>query len=258
MERIVDIAIVLACCVLSLAVFAWCPALAPEALAAYGGVTGPLTVACFLLSVISALGCEWLSSRRRVAMPVAYCLLCAVAPPAVYFLPAVLYELVRFIREPLPWRIAPVAALAPVVAAAGRGDGPAAMTLVALVAALAALLSLRTSSLLAQRDLTHRTRDDLRERELSMHEGGASSWQEPEGASENGEPEARPREFACLTEREYEIVRLVAEGLDNHEIAAAAFISEGTVRNRISSVLSKTGYKNRTQLAVAWWRARMS
>ena len=75
-------------------------------------------------------------------------------------------------------------------------------------------------------------------------------------AAAAAEPDARPREFECLTEREYEIVRLVAEGLDNHEIAAEAFISEGTVRNRISSVLSKTGYKNRTQLAVAWWRSR--
>ena len=54
----------------------------------------------------------------------------------------------------------------------------------------------------------------------------------------------------------YEVVALIAEGLDNHEIAAAAFISEGTVRNRISSSLQKTGYKNRTQLAVAWWQAR--
>lgn len=70
-------------------------------------------------------------------------------------------------------------------------------------------------------------------------------------------PEGRCRAaFSELTEREYEVVRLVAEGLDNHEISAAAFISEGTVRNRISSVLQKTGHKNRTQLAVAWWQAR--
>ena len=62
--------------------------------------------------------------------------------------------------------------------------------------------------------------------------------------------------FSQLTDREYDVVRLIAEGLDNHEIAAAAFISEGTVRNRISSALQKTGCKNRTQLAVAWWQAR--
>ena len=62
--------------------------------------------------------------------------------------------------------------------------------------------------------------------------------------------------FLGLTDREYEVVQLVSEGLDNHEIAAAAFISEGTVRNRISAALQKTGCKNRTQLAVRWWQAR--
>ena len=37
------------------------------------------------------------------------------------------------------------------------------------------------------------------------------------------------------------------------EIAATAFLSEGTVRNNISSILSKMDLKNRTQIAVAWW-----
>ena len=135
---------------------------------------------------------------------------------------------------------------------------------------------MRTCALTAQRDLTRRTRDDLFERELCVRDAlaaGRTATGDPgvtdDGAAAGGdvvagasaavaaEPDARPREFECLTEREYEIVRLVAEGLDNHEIAAEAFISEGTVRNRISSVLSKTGYKNRTQLAVAWWRLRL-
>lgn len=62
----------------------------------------------------------------------------------------------------------------------------------------------------------------------------------------------RPTPFACLTEREYEVARLVAEGLDNREIAATAYLSEGTVRNNISSILSKMSLKNRTQIAVAY------
>ena len=47
---------------------------------------------------------------------------------------------------------------------------------------------------------------------------------------------------------------LVAEGLDNKEIAARLYLSEGTVRNHISAILQKLALKNRTQLAIAFYR----
>ncbi|MBR6229435.1 MAG: response regulator transcription factor [Eubacterium sp.] len=53
-----------------------------------------------------------------------------------------------------------------------------------------------------------------------------------------------------FSEREMEIIRAVAEGLSNKEIAAKLFISEGTVKNHISGILSKTGLSHRTALAV--------
>lgn len=68
----------------------------------------------------------------------------------------------------------------------------------------------------------------------------------------------RPTPFARLTEREYEVARLVAEGLDNREIAATAYLSEGTVRNNISSILSKMNLKNRTQIAVTYYKSKGS
>ncbi|MBR3645821.1 MAG: response regulator transcription factor [Lachnospiraceae bacterium] len=55
---------------------------------------------------------------------------------------------------------------------------------------------------------------------------------------------------ANLTEREFEVIRLVAQGYDNKEIAAELFLSDGTVRNIISKVLEKMQLKDRTQLAV--------
>lgn len=61
--------------------------------------------------------------------------------------------------------------------------------------------------------------------------------------------------FPQLTDREREVVTLIAEGLDNREVAAAAYMGEGTVRNHISSILAKLGLRNRTQIAVAYWRA---
>ncbi|AWE42247.1 response regulator transcription factor [Actinobaculum sp. 313] len=66
---------------------------------------------------------------------------------------------------------------------------------------------------------------------------------------------ARASEFDCLTDREYEVVEAVSEGLDNAEIAQALFMSEGTVRNHISSILAKLGLRNRTQIAVLYYRS---
>ncbi len=73
-------------------------------------------------------------------------------------------------------------------------------------------------------------------------------------AAGKGSALACPAAFACLTDREFEVARLVAEGLDNKEIAAAAYMGEGTVRNHISSVLAKLGLRNRTQIAIAYLR----
>lgn len=53
-----------------------------------------------------------------------------------------------------------------------------------------------------------------------------------------------------LTERELDILRLIADGFDNKEISAKLFLAEGTVRNNISKMLEKLGLKDRTQLAV--------
>ena len=61
--------------------------------------------------------------------------------------------------------------------------------------------------------------------------------------------------FPQLTDRERDVVALIAEGLDNREVAAAAYMGEGTVRNHISSILAKLHLKNRTQIAVVYWRA---
>jgi len=50
----------------------------------------------------------------------------------------------------------------------------------------------------------------------------------------------------ALTERETEVLRLVAGGLSNREIAETLHTAEGTVKNQVSSVLSKLGVKDRT------------
>lgn len=57
-----------------------------------------------------------------------------------------------------------------------------------------------------------------------------------------------------LSEKEFEIMRLVAEGLNNKEIALALFLSEGTVRNYVSGTLEKLELRDRTQLAIYYYK----
>ncbi|SER05934.1 DNA-binding response regulator, NarL/FixJ family, contains REC and HTH domains [Lachnospiraceae bacterium NE2001] len=57
-----------------------------------------------------------------------------------------------------------------------------------------------------------------------------------------------------LTEQEAEIVKCVADGLSNKEIADTLFLSEGTVRNYISNILSKLELRDRTNLAIFYYK----
>lgn len=57
-----------------------------------------------------------------------------------------------------------------------------------------------------------------------------------------------------ITEKEMEIIVQVANGLSNKEIAKTLFLSEGTVRNYISVILEKLNLRDRTQLAVYYYK----
>lgn len=59
-----------------------------------------------------------------------------------------------------------------------------------------------------------------------------------------------------ITEKELDIITLVAEGLSNKEIATRLYLSEGTVRNNISIILEKLSLRDRTQLAVFYYKNR--
>jgi DNA-binding NarL/FixJ family response regulator len=66
-----------------------------------------------------------------------------------------------------------------------------------------------------------------------------------------------PNPFAELTDRELEVLRLVAEGLSNAEIAGRLVLSEKTVKGYVSNILSKLYLADRTQAAVFAWREGM-
>lgn len=57
-----------------------------------------------------------------------------------------------------------------------------------------------------------------------------------------------------INERELEIIELIASGYSNKEIASELFLSEGTVRNYLSSILDKLQLRDRTQVAVFYYQ----
>jgi len=65
----------------------------------------------------------------------------------------------------------------------------------------------------------------------------------------------QPEDLHALSERETEILRLVAHGRDNTEIAQELYLSPSTVKNHVSSILDKLGVDSRVQAAVRAARA---
>jgi DNA-binding NarL/FixJ family response regulator len=53
-----------------------------------------------------------------------------------------------------------------------------------------------------------------------------------------------------LSEREYEVVRLIAAGQSNAEIAASLYLSEATIKSHITRILARLGLRDRTQIAI--------
>jgi DNA-binding NarL/FixJ family response regulator len=80
-------------------------------------------------------------------------------------------------------------------------------------------------------------------REDSQSEGMAS-------APVAGVSVSNPFGLAELSERELEVLRLIAKGATNREIAEALVISEGTVKNHISNILGRLNVRDRTQAAI--------
>lgn len=59
-----------------------------------------------------------------------------------------------------------------------------------------------------------------------------------------------------ISEKEYQIILKIAEGFSNREISCQLYLSEGTIRNYISSILEKLNLRDRTQIAVDYYKRR--
>jgi len=69
-----------------------------------------------------------------------------------------------------------------------------------------------------------------------------------------GDDNEDPRLFTDLTERELDVLKLIANGLSNNQIAEKLIISENTVKGHVSNILSKLHLMDRTQVAVYAWQ----
>ncbi|MCL2152231.1 MAG: FHA domain-containing protein [Oscillospiraceae bacterium] len=65
-------------------------------------------------------------------------------------------------------------------------------------------------------------------------------------------PSEKPNFSRDLTKRELEICGLIAKGLSSEFIAKTLYISEGTIKNHVTSIYEKTGFRNRAQLTAAY------
>ena len=91
---------------------------------------------------------------------------------------------------------------------------------------------------------------DSRNHLLLEHEPAWTRWLEEVRAFLPAAPAAAGGPFGSLTAREAELVELIAQGLDNAQVAARLGLSEKTVRNHITRIFDKLGVENRSQAIV--------
>lgn len=262
MDRLLDKTIVLTSCLLTVACF-----LAESGVAVASMAASMQLLSCAVAMVV-AIACsaivEAFSLRIGIIVTVVYCVAAYFFASALPFVPLAIYDFARCIYRSDALRFSGAFGVMSLIVCLATDALPLLSSASLLCASLAAAaLSIRTSTVLARQRIAWNTRDALASQTITLRDRNhtlAESLEQLQAQADTPEPhdnaavaQRRPTPFACLTEREYEVARLVAKGLDNREIAATAFLSEGTVRNNISSILSKMDLENRTQIAVAWW-----
>ncbi len=85
----------------------------------------------------------------------------------------------------------------------------------------------------------------MMEKLISSRSASEAAWQQ-----ESRPAPSLPQELADLTPRELEVLKLIATGANNREIARELYISEGTVKNHVTNLLNRLNLRDRTQAAI--------
>jgi DNA-binding NarL/FixJ family response regulator len=135
-----------------------------------------------------------------------------------------------------------VAAIVAIAIVAGNLGDQAFLALVLGAAWLTGFVAGRT------RDKVVRLAGDNRDLARRLDDAAA---QLAEAAARTAQPVQAPEDLARLTARELEVVRAIAGGLSNAEVAALLVISEWTVKTHVASILRKLGLRDRAQVVAA-------
>jgi DNA-binding NarL/FixJ family response regulator len=111
----------------------------------------------------------------------------------------------------------------------------------------------RGSGIFSSAALSALTRPDPRAAEPA----GPSQRAAPSAPSSAAAPEPAPWESLGLSERQAEIMRLIAGGLTNGEIAARCFLSEKTVKNHINRIFAALGVRSRAEAVSLWFGGQL-
>lgn len=198
----------------------------------------PLVIAGFLAAIVVACA-SYAKLSIRLATQIAFLACACFSSPFLAFLPIAAYSLMRN----RAWALRLLWLVPLVVWMALDWDALKGIQLIALCAVACVLAAAEGRIASERKGLTH-AYDSLRERLLAASEGSEGNATEEQHLTTL---------FEDLSPRETAVAQLVAEGLDNREISQRLFLSEGTVRNYISSILSKKGLENRTQIAVMYY-----
>jgi DNA-binding CsgD family transcriptional regulator len=226
---------------------------APQLMPGVGEVTGSRP----LLSVTTAMMTVPLVARRVAPLAVLATALTAAASQSLLTTPtdgltslAVLLVAAYSVSAYAPWRQAVAGAAVLVVGVAFIGQDPGDDAFLAVVlggAWLTGFVVGQRSGEVARLTTTNR---DLAER-LAAASTLLSAAEERAAVGRAPAPE----DLAVLTARELDVVRAIATGRSNAEIASLLVISEWTVKSHVASILRKLGLRDRAQVVVAAYEA---
>ncbi len=224
------------------AIYAFCLAL----LAVSGSEI--LSVVGLLFSIVAVCTSMALKQPWPLIPQGAFYVIALVFPPAMFFLPPMAYA-ATYDRN---WglRLAWIAVF--VVALFVQQLNMLLLGALFIISLAAILLAIRTIHEEADRRGLIFANNTLREHNLALAKERDELLRKNSLA--NAQANFEQELFADLSPRELAIVRLIAEGMDNKQIASELYLSEGTVRNHVSAILAKKQLSHRTQIAVTYYR----